>query len=225
MMAVKDRADGTLLTAADLNELSTSMNMCFATAQARDAYLTGTRAPTPGMTVCMLDTNLTLMYVVVNTVGYWAPLPMTPCFFAQQAATQALAATTYVAVTNWTVANHGSRNYSNWFSTSTGKFTPKVPGLYEFVGGLSMTSAPVGPSFTHRGGFRLNGTGNTTYIVASENRLIVTVNGPVGFNLRRFVCAMNGTTDYMELVAYAAAATNTGTTTQAPVFGAKYVGQ
>jgi hypothetical protein len=225
MMSVRDWADQELLTSAALNELLAASCMRFANTAARDAFCTGDLAPQPGMIVFMLDTNRQLIYIVVNSVGYWAPMPHTPCFYAQQAATQPLALNTFVAIAGYTLANHGNRNYGNWLDATSGKFTPKVPGLYEFTGGMSMTSGPVGATFTHRAGFRLNGTGNTTYHVASASGQIVTTNVPVSFSVRKFILNMNGTTDYVELIAYASTATSTNTGAMAPVFSAKYLGQ
>jgi len=220
-MAIRDWSDGELLTAAAMTELTGSMNMRFPNAAARDATLTGGLSPVPGMTVFMLDSNIALTY---TAAGYWAPPAESLCFFGNQAATQSLALNTFTAITGFTLTNHGNRNLNGWFDPVTGRFTPKVPGIYEFFGGLSMTSGPVGLTYSHRGGFRANGTGNTTYIAATEYRHTITTNVSASFNLRRFWYAMNGTTDYMEIVAWAANATNTGTGAQAPTFGAKYVG-
>jgi hypothetical protein len=226
-MMPRDWADNELLTAAALNELTTSISMPFADAAARDAFLTDDLAPAPGMTAFMLDSNTALTYLIINGVGYWTPPPQTLCFYAQQAATQALASQTYTAITGYTLANHGNRNLSGWFDTASGKFTPKIPGIYEFFGGLSMTSAPVatGALASQRGGFRLDETGAAAYDTRSENRQVVTVNVPVSFGLRRYLMQLNGTTDYVEMVAWATGATNTATGAQAPIFGAKYLGQ
>jgi len=224
-MALKDWADGELLTPATMNELTSSMNMRFSSAAARDALLVGSLAPVAGMTVFMLDTNMALTYVVVGGNGYWAPQPYTLCFFARQAAAQGLGANTYAAITGYTVADYGGRNFGNWFDVTTGKFTPKVPGVYELLGGMSMANGPSGSTYAQRAGFRMNGTGAAAFSLYSENRQAISSDVPVSFDVRQFLLAMNGTTDYVELVANAANVTNTSTGAQAPVFGAKYMGQ
>ncbi len=221
-MAAQRWVDGQLLTPAAMNELTCGGVLRFADAAARDAALTGGLAPTPGMTVYLASTSQAFTYLNVAGVAGWYPQPETLCFSARQTATQSLAATTYVTIAGFTLVN--GRNYGSWLDPATGRFQPTLPGLYEFAGGLSMTGAPAAVS-AHRGGFRLNGAPGSTYIPASEHRQITPSNVPVSFALRRFIIAMNGTTDYAELIAYASAATSTGTGAQAPVFSAKYLGQ
>jgi len=221
-MAIKDWAEVDPLTPDAMNELVSSGFMRFPDTAARDAFLTGDLAPVPGMTVSMLDTNLTLTYLDVGGITGWYPSPQTLCFAAYQTATQSLALSTYVTITGWTVV-HG-RNLNNWFDPATGRFQPTFPGLYEFSGGLSMAGAAA-TTAVHRAGFRLNGAPGTAMIAASEHRQITTTNVPTSFAVRRYTAAMNGTTDVMEVVAYASAATTTGTGSQAPSFSATYLGQ
>jgi hypothetical protein len=226
MAIVKVWTDGELLTAATMNDLTGSTLMRFADAAARDAMLVGGLAPTPGMTVLMLDTGMTLTYVGPAGAGVWMPLPLSVCFTAYQQVSQGIPGNTYTALNAFTLAEHAaSRNLYGWFDTATGKFNPKAPGIYELTGGVSMNTSVAGSGNTHRGGFRINGTGGTAYDLRSEHRLSLNTTGAVSFSLRKFVCQMNGTTDYAELVAYPALSTVTGTGVQAPMFSAKYLGQ
>lgn len=224
-MAVRNWADGELLTSAALNEITSSMTMRFANAAARDSMLTGDLAPAVGMTVHLADSGMTFMYIVVGGTGYWAPLPETLCFYGRQAAAQALAGGQYSVITNFTLADHGNRNLYGWFDAAAGRFTPKIPGVYEFFGGVSMATATAGGAgYTNRCGMRLNGSP----IAASENWVNVTSGSyaPVSFNARKYTYIMNGTADYMELDASTGSATNTVVTSgMAPTFGAKYLGQ
>jgi len=222
-MVIKNWADGELLTPAVMNELTTSMTMRFANDAAREALLVGDMAPAPGMTVYMLDSGITFTYIMVGGNGYWVPPPETLCFFACQSAPQTLTAGVFAAIINFSVVG---RNFGNWFNPANGKFTPQLPGLYEFVGGIGMVSAPAAsPSYALRGGLRFNSSGGTLPHNATENRQIVTTNGPAAFNVRKFTFAMNGTTDYVELVAMSPSTSNTVAGAMAPTFGAKYLGQ
>jgi hypothetical protein len=219
-MPVQDWADGQQLTAAAMNELVTSGYMRFADSAERDAFLVGDLAPVPGMTACMLDDHTTYTYMRIGSFTGWVPPPGTPCFTAYQMATQSLPSSAFVTISGFTA----DRNLNGWFNASTGRFNPKLPGIYEFTGGLSMAAASINAG-THRGGFRLNGAAGSTYLQAAEFRQLTTGNLPVSFSVRRFLFSMNGTTDYVELVAWANTTTTTGTGSQAPSFNAKYVGQ
>ena len=222
-MAVKDWSDGDLLTPLAMNDLTSQMYMRFANVAARDAFLVGDYAPTAGMSVFMMDTNMTLVYTSVGGNNYWAPLPGTLCFYAQQVNAQSVSLN---AITGYTLANHGNRNYGNWFDAASGKFTPAVPGIYEFTGGVSLTTSASGAG-SHRVGFRLNGTGGTAYNLNSGSWAYAPQGSfTTSFSTRRFMLLLNGTTDYVELVAYAnpyGATTATGA--MAATFSAKYVGQ
>jgi hypothetical protein len=220
-MAVRNWSDGDLLTSAAMDELTTSMFARFANAAARDAFFVGDLAPVPGMKASMLDTGATLTYIVVNGVGYWAPQPGTLCFWATQAASQSMPLGATV-LTNFTAP---ARNYGNWFDTVAGKFSPKVPGFYEFFGGVSFLTGS--SSAPHQAGFRLNGTVSPPWLSMSEGdqtwtSQTVTV---ASFNARRIEYSMNGTTDYMQLAAAPGVATSTSATASlACSFGATYQG-
>jgi len=220
-MSARYWTDDEELTPAAMNELEASSLMTFADAAARDAFLVGDLAPVPGMHVFMLDANMSLTYLNPGIPG-WYPNPGTLCFAAYQTAGQSLASLTNVALTGFTVV--AGRNLNGWFTPATGKFKPTLPGLYEFTGGVGTTTSPTAAPF-HRCGLRLNGTGSAAFIAASEHRQVTNASMAVGFGVRRFTLALNGATDFVELVALAGVATATSTGVLASSFTAKYVGQ
>jgi hypothetical protein len=219
-MTVKNWADGDLLTSAALNELTVSCNLRFPTTAARDAALVGGAAPVAGTTVTITGTNITYVYAVISGTGYWTPLPGTLCFSNYQTVAQSISST--MAINNLTGSQTG-RNLGNWLDTASGKFTPLVPGNYEFSGAISKNQGAVG-NFA-AAGFRMNNTGFNTGISWSMHAEPESAGTSWAVPSRRLIQYMNGTTDYMELMMYSGSGPTTILTTGwQPSFAAKYMG-
>jgi hypothetical protein len=206
--------------------------MTFANAAARDAMLVSDLAPVEGMRVFMLDTNLLLTYIVVSSVGYWAPQPGTLIFNHYQQFAQSLGGGTVnstVGITSISAAPNGSRNFGGWFNTSTGRFLPLCPGYYEFYGTASQTYNTGGANL--RAGFRSDTSAYyPNMIPQSEGRWLMAP-GLGSQNLggvtpcRKYQQYMNGTTNFMELCLYQQGVQTTITAAGYQChFGAKYLG-
>jgi hypothetical protein len=130
-MAVKNWTDGDYVDASDLDGLTKSMNLTFATAAARDAFLVGDLAPQQGMIAHTLDTGITWHRITVGGTSYWAPAPGTMvCHVWQTSQTSIGTNGTLTQVTAMnTAASPGIRILNNWWVPD--KFTPLCPGHYE----------------------------------------------------------------------------------------------
>ena len=220
---VRNWTDGETLTAGAMNELVSSTTMRFPSAASRDATLVGDLAPVEGMTVFLLDSNLTFKYIVVGGAGYWAPQAGTLCFSAYQKASQALGATVanYIAPMDGLI---GNRNINNWYNPATGTFKPLCPGFYQLFGGVGIAAVNfIGVTYAAF-------SGSDGQAILSSMRYFqhgTYTTGSVAFNARRHTVYMNGTTDFSRLVEYSGVALNTAIALGDSVnasFGAIYLG-
>jgi hypothetical protein len=162
---VKNWADGDTVSEADLDDLIGSSNLVFANAAARDAYLVGALAPTPGMQVHMLDDGITYKRITYGGTDYWVPAPNTHLVTMTTASNQVIATTSATQITNLTTV--ATRNFGNWWASD--RFTPTLPGIYQLDAMLTFTS-------TAGDGYRavwisLNGATAATAIPGSSNQL------------------------------------------------------
>jgi hypothetical protein len=202
----KSWKDGDYVSQSDLDEFVTSGTLVFSTTAQRDALLVGDLAPQPGMFATTTSDGITLRYIVVGGVGYWSPMPGTFLVHATQGTTHTLGASgTATQITNLTTVN--GRNYKTWFNTSTSKFQPLCPGFYEIDGTVCFSSNSTGD---RRLWLQLNASamdGTMTVIPTFQTEC------PVYF-LRTCYVYMNGTTDYLMLVASHTASSTLTTATQ-----------
>ena len=212
-------ASGHATTKAYVDEGDSSGVRRFASAAARDAAIT---APVPGMRAYTADDAMTREYVVVNSVGYWAPELGTLVVSVYATTQQPLSHNTPTQIT---MAGIG-RNLGGWWATSN-TFNPKVPGWYECSGVVSFTVNATGNrlaflNFNHPNLGAVRGSAGTFAPVVSISTVVPTRPVPVYFN---------GTTDYATVSGQHNAGSGITLNTEigfgwnAPAFHATYLGQ
>lgn len=192
-MPVKNWSDGDYVYGTDLDFITGSLVMRFASAAARTSALVGDLAPTPGMISFTADDQSWWQYVVVSATGYWVPLPGTVVCSMNQTTAQTVNASTPTVITMTGVV----KNLGTWWVTS--RFTPKAPGYYTFSGGVGWVgSATAGYRLTYlqktsppAAAVPVPGSGTELHSSAAYSILTT---------LRTTSVYMNGTTDYVELM-------------------------
>jgi hypothetical protein len=214
-MAVTRLKNGDIFYGTNMDQFVMASCMRFASAGQRASVMTGDLAPAAGALSFPQDEQITYRYA--GTL--WAPVPGTVCLSVVTAGSQAIPISTYTLISSWATA---SRNYGGWFSA--GKFTPTIPGYYEFTGCVTYYNSAAGNY--RQSGLMINSTS------AFLPRSIMTGNGQGYLNQYVFLqipataVYMNGTTDYACLGAYQNGATNmnAGDASQQCYFSAKYLG-
>jgi hypothetical protein len=164
----------------------------FATPSARDTAIT---APVGGM-VCWVSSFNNLM---IYYTSYWGFLPGTPLALIYNDTSQSIES----GGTGEAVSFQDEEfDYLGGHDTTTNntRYTPSVPGRYNFIGGVAFDNSNSLGVRTCR--FRKNGTGELLgpegYVVARDN---TDPQPPVSVSTSAFA-SLNGTTDYVELWAY-----------------------
>lgn len=185
-MAIKNWTDGDFLYGADLDDIVTSIVMRFPDVATRNAVLVGDLAPKPGMMAYTDDSKQTRQYVVVASVGYWAPLPGTVVAELYQSSPQSIPSATYTAL-----AMHVYRlDRGGGAFGSVSRYTPNVPGYYTVMGSVSL------PVFN---GVGTVGVGkNGVLQVGGYSTLGGTTNGNTCIPSYPVTLYANGTGDYFE---------------------------
>lgn len=200
-MPVKNWSDGNYVYGTDMDFITTSLVMRFADAAARSSTLVGDLAPTAGMVSYLNDTQTWWQYITVSSVGYWVPQPGTTVCSMYATATQTLttAGTPYPVQLTGVVKNlsMGTTPTACWVAN---KFNPKVPGYYLVSGGCCYDlSATPGYRITY---LQKNSLGTGAPVPGSGSEAIP---GGTGYQttgaIRETSVYLNGTTDYLEMIA------------------------
>jgi len=224
---MKRWVDGELVYDTDLNEIVSQSNLIFATAAARDAFLTGDLAPVPGMTVYLVTPDALGGFqkrIRAGGTDYWAPLPGSPVVgvttptsvttMPTGAATQIVAMTTVRA-----------RNVNTMWANN--RFTPTLPGWYQLDAIIYYYSA-AGDGY-RAAWLSLNGASTATAIPGSWCQIYPAVAGQVSVHTRTVLQYFDGVDgSYVTLMGMhnSTSTVQTGGTawTGFNVFTAKYLG-
>jgi hypothetical protein len=229
-MPVKNWSDGDFVYGNDMDFIASSLVMRFADATARKNILVGDLAPTPGMMSFLADSQTWWQYVTVSGTGFWVPQPgTTVCSMYQATTGQTMAASTPTVVTLNTVVKNltlGSADGTTsppapcWLSN---QFKPKCPGWYLISGGVGFDPSTTGYRLCY---LQKNSLATGALVPGSGNEL---QSGALSYStscsVRDVSVYLNGTTDFVELIAQTNPAVNLAAVLAImPSFNAVYTG-
>ena len=138
------------------------------------------------------DHGIWYTYGTILGTPYWWPDAGSLVCSIYQGSNQNVPTNTATAIANMTGVD---RNLNTWFNTGTSRFTPLVPGWYQFGGGIGW--ALTGTLGSYRLAYmRKNNTAN---IQGSLQELSPVVGANTYLGIRSVPAYLNGTGDYVEL--------------------------